>query len=252
MRSKVIQDTFNRYAIPQLVNMNYMGVDVYPRLKASKINIPEMGSFAAAITALLNGGILTADNEIEKHVRGLFNLPDKPEKEEPEPAELGQVDLGRVQLDDHGGAVTFRRELRDEEHICSLAEIKRNLDSLKQRYVDAVQRVRNAQVKQALKFLGKAIREKDVASINKFRLKRQTEMENEIRKILREIYFFGRHQVSNEAERQKRNPDLPKQILAKRQKGVKQLQDVKDLLNHPRLERPDRVLEIKVTSQFRL
>lgn len=83
-----IAETFNRYLIPRLMALNGIEADDYPKIVYGDIEgqpLEEIGTF---INQLVQAGALTPDDALERKLRELAKLPQKPERDEttPEPA----------------------------------------------------------------------------------------------------------------------------------------------------------------------
>lgn len=81
--AKQVKDVINKYAIRQLVNLNFT-VSEYPKLEFSNIGLPRYAELAKAMTSLTQQGIIKPDEKLEDFIRQLMNLPEKPELEEEE------------------------------------------------------------------------------------------------------------------------------------------------------------------------
>ena len=94
--SNYIADIVNRHAIPQIVDMNWPGLDVYPRLQFDRIGHLSLDRTLGAITEAVKDGVLTPDLNLENRVRDLLNLPpieeeDFEEAREPEEPEAAPI-----------------------------------------------------------------------------------------------------------------------------------------------------------------
>lgn len=68
-------DVFNSYCIPQLVDYNY-SVIRYPKLRVRGIGESrDLQMLAAALRNLVSENILSVDDDLEREVRGIFDLP---------------------------------------------------------------------------------------------------------------------------------------------------------------------------------
>jgi len=79
--ARQIKDVINKYAIKQLIDLNYT-VAKYPTLEFSKIGIIEYDKLAKALQSLTQTGIIMPDDKLEAYVREVMDLPEKPEEEE--------------------------------------------------------------------------------------------------------------------------------------------------------------------------
>jgi len=71
---KHITDVFNRYVIPELVDMNFE-TDQYPQLKFRKIGELDYSDISSGLKSLADSGIIIPDDEIEAYIRDMFDLP---------------------------------------------------------------------------------------------------------------------------------------------------------------------------------
>ena len=74
--AKNIADVFNRYLIPELVDLNF-DVEKYPKLKFDKLGAVDYTTLSNALATLSNGGIITPDEDLEWYIRTMMNLPAK-------------------------------------------------------------------------------------------------------------------------------------------------------------------------------
>lgn len=81
--AEVITDTINRCLFPQLVRLNYGEdyVEQLPKLTYSGITDNAGKELMEVVTGLAGSGIISKDEQLEDHVRRLFNLPKKVEGE---------------------------------------------------------------------------------------------------------------------------------------------------------------------------
>ena len=73
----LISDTFNTYAIKQLVDFNFQRLpNGYPRLRARNIGEDEdQRTFSFSLRNLVGAGIITPDEKLEEYVRDFMDLP---------------------------------------------------------------------------------------------------------------------------------------------------------------------------------
>lgn len=76
-----IRDVINKYAIKQLVDLNYT-VAYYPTLEFSNIGMAKYEAVAKAMSSLIQHGAIKPDPKLEDWLRQLMNAPEKPEEEE--------------------------------------------------------------------------------------------------------------------------------------------------------------------------
>jgi hypothetical protein len=95
-----IEETFNRFAVAELMELNGYPPEVWPRLRHGDVEKPDVQAFAKTLVDLANGGLLTVDDTLEDHVRQELNLPPKEELEDeteafavPAPMEEEELDI---------------------------------------------------------------------------------------------------------------------------------------------------------------
>lgn len=75
-----ICDTFNRYVIKDLVDINY-NVTEYPKLVAGEVSGESLKELAAALKELIDAGVIIPTEEDEAYLRGIMRLPERVEEE---------------------------------------------------------------------------------------------------------------------------------------------------------------------------
>jgi hypothetical protein len=82
-----IASTFNRYLIPRLMALNGFTADEYPTIVHGDIEAPPLEEVATFVNQLVQAGVLTPDDSLERKLRELGNLPERPHEEEPAPGQ---------------------------------------------------------------------------------------------------------------------------------------------------------------------
>lgn len=72
-------ETINRYAIRELVDLNYAGVTNYPSLDYSEIGRVNVDRVTASLLRLTQAGLLVPDKNVEDYVREIMDLPAAPD-----------------------------------------------------------------------------------------------------------------------------------------------------------------------------
>lgn len=78
----IICEVFNNQAIRRLIDLNeshFQGITDYPELIHGDIEEKDLNAFSAFVKTMVDCGILTPDEELEKHVRSVGGLPEKVE-----------------------------------------------------------------------------------------------------------------------------------------------------------------------------
>lgn len=95
----IIQDTFNRYAVPRLFRVNGMPTDRLPRIVHGDIETPDLASLGAYITQLAGVGLsLFPDEKTEAFLRQAGGLPQKSDDAQAISEERQSMQLEQAQL----------------------------------------------------------------------------------------------------------------------------------------------------------
>jgi phage gp29-like protein len=104
--AKNISDTINKYAIKQLIDLNWPGTKDYPSLCYDDIGSIDKQKFAETVNKLVGAQIITVDDKLEQYIRQELDLPDKPETDEDDDAlEQMQTDLDLMGVDIAGAQI---------------------------------------------------------------------------------------------------------------------------------------------------
>lgn len=76
------EDSYNRQVVRSFVDYNFGPRKKYPSLVLSGIEARDLASWAAALTALANSNMLTADPRVEQSIRTEMDLPPLPETDD--------------------------------------------------------------------------------------------------------------------------------------------------------------------------
>lgn len=75
-----IGDVINRHAVPRLGALNGFPLDLLPRAEPSPIREPKVAELGKFLADAVGVGIITADENLEQHLRSLAKLPAKVEE----------------------------------------------------------------------------------------------------------------------------------------------------------------------------
>ena len=90
--AKNIRDTFNRFLIKKLVDLNFDIEDgEYPELAYDAIGEKDVKAFTASLQQVIQTGIVVPDDKLERHVREVMDLPES-EGETPDPSMADEGD----------------------------------------------------------------------------------------------------------------------------------------------------------------
>lgn len=90
---EVICEVFNNQAIPRLIDMNgdhFKGITDYPHMTHGDIEDVDLEQLSTYIEKLVGIGLLTPDEELEKMLRRVGNLPEKLETDTPKETPPGE------------------------------------------------------------------------------------------------------------------------------------------------------------------
>jgi hypothetical protein len=82
-----IEETFARFGVAELMELNGYPPEVWPRLRHGDVERPDVQAFAATLAQLAQNGLITPDERLESHVRDELNLPPRDELEDMDPLE---------------------------------------------------------------------------------------------------------------------------------------------------------------------
>lgn len=77
----MIQEVYNRFAIPRLMTLNGMDVTKAPKIVHKDIESPPIADLATYVSTLVSAGVpMFPDEQLEKHLREIASLPEKSEE----------------------------------------------------------------------------------------------------------------------------------------------------------------------------
>lgn len=82
-----IVDVINKYAIPQLVDLNFNGVKKYPKLDYSGISATDVEGLSTAYQRLVQTGGIKPIEADEEYMRKILGLPERTEEDDIEPTD---------------------------------------------------------------------------------------------------------------------------------------------------------------------
>ena len=106
-----ITDVFNKFAIPQLVDFNYDGVENYPKLEYTGISRVDVEALATAYKILTESKAIRQHADDEQHFRAMLELPEVTEEEKKRREETGEDEKAEATVKD----LDLEDELEDEK-----------------------------------------------------------------------------------------------------------------------------------------
>jgi len=189
--AKNICDTFNRYAIPQLVDLNYNVTD-YPQLTYSGLGMRDIGIYAKAVTDLITAGALTPTPDIEDVLRDMLSLQAKPEEEPGQPAQQTEKRIFK------GAEPKYSRDLTFAEKFVALDEIEKRLNDAEQAIVKAASDVQKKQIEKLGEVALRIVERKQLSRLEDIDVPFRAEMSAAIGAVLLDLFNYGRQQVKKE------------------------------------------------------
>lgn len=214
--AKQILDVINKYAIKQLVDINFPGLNKYPLLKIDDIGSIDKKAFSDMIKTLTDSGSIEVDEELEKHIRRELNLPEKTEeqlkkkkveKKEKvidEKKEKKEKKEAKEDTDEKKNLLNFKEDFKPRRKL-TYAEKKVNFTNLKKEFVRSERELEkilnkafNEQKDEILANFQKAVKAKDYKLIEKISLSAPKEYKKELLAEMKGLYNFGKNTASAE------------------------------------------------------
>ena len=124
-----IKDVINKYAIKELVDLNFDNVDIYPEINYNGISRVDVEKLSTAYQRLTQSGGLKATKTDDQYLRGLLGLPERTEDDdeeiEKEKAENKKID---DELDDLEMSELKSKKKIKQENVTTA--IKKRLESM--------------------------------------------------------------------------------------------------------------------------
>lgn len=221
-----IADGFNTHAIPQLVDLNFDNVTVYPKLKAKDISRTDVKEIADAYQTLSESGAVIASDQDETHFREILGLPErdydeevdenrKPkvkkiddsgieEEEEEEEIEMSELVNG-VKKKTCVGHFDFKPDNKDFKRPLTFAEKKVDFNAIQNAIesneIGLTQEARSLLLKESDRFmkeLSRAVNNGDLDAVKKASFRVKSAYTTILKKYFKESFVFGKNNSSRE------------------------------------------------------
>lgn len=73
----VIVSQFNQHAIPDLLRLNGVNLDMQPRITYGDIESPDLQELGEYINKLVGAGVIMPDDKLEQYARGVASMPER-------------------------------------------------------------------------------------------------------------------------------------------------------------------------------
>ncbi len=228
--AKTVQDVINKYAIKQLVDLNYT-VEKYPSLEYSYIGLPRYKEVSEALSLLVAQGAVVPDNKLEDYLRQLMNLPKKPieiieEKEvveKPKQDELKEEDIKKKASEFFGW-----RELTFAERKVNFADIRQKMDTASERLRIELDKVlsksSNELIRQFQMVLEAPTSTEKRERLNKIDVKYQGEYRKLLYNSILDMFQYGKMMAAHEMKKEvPLTPANSLQLMSKLADGLTQV-----------------------------
>lgn len=218
--AEYVGSAIGRQMIVELVDMNYGKQKAYPRLKAPMIGQMDRKAMAEVLGILNAAGLLEKDYELKSWVTKAFGLPERT-AEDIEDAENDRMEGGdgngteeRPNFEPQGGKdepeaekgtergqlseKRWRRPLTAAEKRVKFAEVKREMDDVRDQVARALDVMTAKQKSEILDFAGKVIEKDDIAAVRDLIIKGDPEAEAAMQDIARRMIESGKIAAADE------------------------------------------------------
>lgn len=212
--ARYIEDTFNAQVVRPLIDLNWPGVKDYPRLFSSGVDEQDVGALADTLQKLAAAGFLSPTPDLEAFLRERLDLPEKPElKSEPAADPTKPAANPTIQLSDP------RKPKRPAylTEVIALSEISDRIDQAEKRFRSEVATIELGIARRIAKELVGGVTPDQVRAITITPAERAA-LKAKVVEISRELYDFGAEQVRAELRRQKRRPEVAREMIDARKK----------------------------------
>lgn len=114
----IICEVFNKQGIPRLIDLNgdhFKGITDYPKMAHGDVEDANLSKFAEYISTLVRNGVIIPDEELEKFVRKMGNLPPKDDNAELDAADQALRNQARGITEPADGEPKNKSEQRERE-----------------------------------------------------------------------------------------------------------------------------------------
>jgi len=202
--ARQVADVINKYAIKQLVDLNYT-VEEYPELKFSKIGIVPYDKIAKALASMVQQGVIKPDDNLEDTVRQLMDLPEKPEEEEEKPKPKEEPKEKEMEEKIEASEFVSWRPLTFAEQKVNFADIQRKMNETENRLRVALKKIlsksSNDLIRQMQIVLETPSSSERRTRLAKMSVRYQGEYRKEVFSIVKELFEYGKMMAAHEMKK---------------------------------------------------
>lgn len=197
----------NKYAIPELVDLNFENVTEYPKLDFDGITSVNVKSLAETYASLVTSGALTPQEADEPYFRELLDMPELDEtgvRERPQPRDPSEGDLPRQAREHRHGQRSFAegfkpfRKLTFAEEKVNFQSLHDKMNELEQQFDGATRELLETARNQYMTKFTKAALAGDTQAIKDATLKIQADYARIIKSALKSSFEFGKTNAAKE------------------------------------------------------
>lgn len=207
-----IRDVINRFAIKQLIDLNYDGVQYYPTLEYAGINRVDVQKLASAYEVLTRSGGIQAQGEDERYLREVMGLPERDieegdttatqNKEEKDPEDLPKEEDSKKKEASypHRFEEEYKgwRPLTFAEKKVAFNALEKEIDRLEKSLVNDASEILKAEKEKYIKGLSAALHSNDPARAKEVKFKAVTAYAKVLRDHQRGALTYGKTSAASE------------------------------------------------------
>jgi hypothetical protein len=185
----------------------------YPKLIHGRLDTRDVGMIAEAVSKFVTSGTLTAGPDIEEQVRDILGLPEMPDEvaNPPEPEPQPEDDLPDEAIPDdfppelasllkrnYKNRHARRHTAREFSKSINFADINQSMDDGESRIIKMVKAAQEKQTKKLAEVAVGLLLKNDLKALGEITVPYKTELANQIKDVLQDLFDEGRNQVQKE------------------------------------------------------
>uniref|UniRef100_A0A6M3IT13 Phage head morphogenesis domain-containing protein n=1 Tax=viral metagenome TaxID=1070528 RepID=A0A6M3IT13_9ZZZZ len=188
--AKYISDTMNRYAIKELVDMNF-SVNRYPKLKV-KLDELDIDKIINGIDKLTTNQVIIPDEDLETFTRNLLSLPQaKVDTNKVSVTARKPRGMVKFKLSENG----FRRDFTKWEKVVNFAELKDRFDNAAEDFIDSLNEIIVKQSANITTQITAIVESGKIGELEKITSGYKGKYSATIKRIIRDLAKFGNDSV---------------------------------------------------------
>ena len=222
-----IVDVFNKYAIPQLIDLNFSNVENYPKLQYSGIARKDIKKLAETYAILRKANGLSGTKGDEQYWRQIMDLPENedPDTEDTAPAPNDSNPNDDTETDEKATNFTEPADKKKEfqegefnpwrpltfaEKKVDLRMLNQRIDELQENLREDLEKILQKEKQEFEKRVSEAFLQDDLEGVNNAAMRAKTKYKQTIKDYMHDSFNLGKETVANEMS--KDTPPTPKHI----------------------------------------